>query len=33
MYGFHARDLLHKIKEVGLGERRRRRGQSTQTTR
>ncbi len=32
MYDFHTRDLLSKIKEVGLGGRRRRRHQPAQTT-
>jgi len=33
MYDFHTRDLLQKIKEVGLGGRRRRRHQPAQATR
>lgn len=33
MYDFHTRDLLQKIKEVGLGGRRRRRRQPTKTAR
>jgi len=33
MYDFHTRDLLQKIKEVGLGGRRRRHRRSAETTR